>query len=311
LLKLYASHFRLGAGGHDVSRIQAALFLTSRLIIDASELAQGRYGLSTARAVLDFKRPRHIINRSYQTAPDDIVGKMTIAALDSEVCEKERVVRGLRDRPPQLLGSVGIGGANNESDLANIGGLLWAAGYGPWGARRGGPTRVMADAAEWSAPGPLPLEAIFQGLSDFLRDNGVPLVNNLSPDSALLYELYAQAVAQTGSGHPMIVPVAGTLREAICNAAQANASGKCRQVYLDETHNADLTVPTSTHWCGIFAAWVWRQAGALVYFKRWNPNTPKQFAGIFRENPDQYLWHSSRLKELWPGDILVFSPTKG
>lgn len=58
--------------------------------IDAGELAAKRYGLSTAAAVLQFKQDRDIVNRSYQTQADDIVGKMTIAALDDEMLEVER-----------------------------------------------------------------------------------------------------------------------------------------------------------------------------------------------------------------------------
>ena len=106
----------------------------------------------------------------------------------------------------------------------------------------------------------------------------------------------------------MVVPVAGTLREAICNAAKANASGTCKQEYLDQTHNGDLTVPVSVHWCGIFAAWVWRQASALVYFKRGDKTKKGEFGGIWRESPDQFLGASGRLNFLWPGDIIVFSP---
>ena len=106
----------------------------------------------------------------------------------------------------------------------------------------------------------------------------------------------------------MVVPVAGTLREAICNAAKANASGTCKQEYLDQTHNGDLTVPVNVHWCGIFAAWVWRQANALVYFKRGDKTKKGEFGGIWRESPDQFLGASGRLNFLWPGDIIVFSP---
>jgi hypothetical protein len=39
--------------------------------------------------VLAYKKKRNIINRSYQTQADNIVGKMTIAALDKEVFAKE------------------------------------------------------------------------------------------------------------------------------------------------------------------------------------------------------------------------------
>jgi peptidoglycan hydrolase-like protein with peptidoglycan-binding domain len=47
------------------------------------------YGPSTAAAVLAFKRKRKIINTGYQTSEDDIVGKMTITALDNELAAFE------------------------------------------------------------------------------------------------------------------------------------------------------------------------------------------------------------------------------
>jgi hypothetical protein len=49
-----------------------------------------RYGPSTAAAVLKFKQKRNIVNRAYQTQADNIVGKMTIAALDNEMLQRER-----------------------------------------------------------------------------------------------------------------------------------------------------------------------------------------------------------------------------
>ena len=58
-------------------------------VIDAGELSAKQYGSSTAAAVLEFKPERNIINRSYQTQADDIVGKMTIAELDREMAKLE------------------------------------------------------------------------------------------------------------------------------------------------------------------------------------------------------------------------------
>ena len=48
-----------------------------------------RYGPSTADVVLAYKRKRNIINYSYQTTADNIVGKMTMAALDKEMLARE------------------------------------------------------------------------------------------------------------------------------------------------------------------------------------------------------------------------------
>jgi len=46
------------------------------------------YGKSTATAVLNFKTKRGIINHAYQTAPDNIVGKMTIRSLDESLLDR-------------------------------------------------------------------------------------------------------------------------------------------------------------------------------------------------------------------------------
>jgi hypothetical protein len=43
--------------------------------------------------VLGFKQRRDIVNRSYQSQADAIVGKMTMAALDSEMVEIEKRIK--------------------------------------------------------------------------------------------------------------------------------------------------------------------------------------------------------------------------
>jgi hypothetical protein len=84
------AHVTPGAAGEHVWKIQTALILLDDLPIDRRELAAKTYGPSTAAAVLAFKRKRNIVNRSYQTQADNIVGKMTIAALDEEICQWEQ-----------------------------------------------------------------------------------------------------------------------------------------------------------------------------------------------------------------------------
>jgi hypothetical protein len=42
-----------------------------------NEVTSQRYGPATSAAVLSFKQARNIVNRSYQTQADRIVGKMT------------------------------------------------------------------------------------------------------------------------------------------------------------------------------------------------------------------------------------------
>jgi len=80
------AHIGQGAIGPHVGKIQQAL----NELDGAGLNPDGNYGPATARAVLAYKQKRNIINRSYQTRADNIVGKMTMAALDAEMLEKER-----------------------------------------------------------------------------------------------------------------------------------------------------------------------------------------------------------------------------
>lgn len=79
------AHILLGATGNHVRKIQLALIRLDKATI----VPDGVYGRATAAAVLAYKQKRHIVNWSYQTKADDIVGKMTIAALDKEMLEAE------------------------------------------------------------------------------------------------------------------------------------------------------------------------------------------------------------------------------
>ncbi|MBV8523827.1 MAG: hypothetical protein JOY71_17175, partial [Acetobacteraceae bacterium] len=88
------AHVTPGTRGDHVAKIQFGLWFLATSIPDASlkvdpaELRMKWYGRSTSAAVLSFKKARKIINPAYQTKPDNIVGKMTIAALDKEVCDR-------------------------------------------------------------------------------------------------------------------------------------------------------------------------------------------------------------------------------
>lgn len=84
-----SAHVTQGATGEHVAKIQFALATIDNLGIAPRELSTGTYGASTADAVLAYKTKRKIINRSYQTRPDNIVGKMTIASLDKEMLVHE------------------------------------------------------------------------------------------------------------------------------------------------------------------------------------------------------------------------------
>jgi peptidoglycan hydrolase-like protein with peptidoglycan-binding domain len=76
-----ASHVTPGSSGPHVAKIQSAL----NIVDDAGLDEDGNYGPATAAAVLAYKQKRNIINTSYQTQPDNIVGVMTVTALDNEL----------------------------------------------------------------------------------------------------------------------------------------------------------------------------------------------------------------------------------
>ncbi len=78
------AHVAPGSKGDHVYRIQTALIWLD-YDLDADELKTSAYGPATERAVLDYKKQRNIVNRSYQSRADNIVGKMTIAAMDQEL----------------------------------------------------------------------------------------------------------------------------------------------------------------------------------------------------------------------------------
>jgi hypothetical protein len=88
-LVMDSAHLTQGAKGEHVGKVQVALMMLEGNFIDPRELRDKLYGISTANAVLSYKRRRHVINRSYQSTEDNIVGKMTIARLDAEMAKLE------------------------------------------------------------------------------------------------------------------------------------------------------------------------------------------------------------------------------
>ena len=90
--KSNSAHIPSGAGGEHVRKIQYAV---ARL--DGVPLAQdGIYGPETANAVLAYKKKRNIINRSYQSQADNIVGILTIHSLDQEMFEVEQAPNAIK-----------------------------------------------------------------------------------------------------------------------------------------------------------------------------------------------------------------------
>jgi len=113
-LTLDSAHIVEGAIGPHVEKIQTALLLLSNppCVIAESELSAHRYGRTTANAVLRYKTEHQIINRSYQSKPDNIVGKMTMRALDDAVVEIEAelaaCILGILAHLDQLLLQSGV-----------------------------------------------------------------------------------------------------------------------------------------------------------------------------------------------------------
>lgn len=83
-------HVVSGDRGEHVTLIQGALTALTGAEIADDERVSARYGRTTAAAVLKFKTARTIINFTYQTSADNIVGKMTIRALDAAMLQRER-----------------------------------------------------------------------------------------------------------------------------------------------------------------------------------------------------------------------------
>ena len=100
-----SAHVVRGDRGPYVAKIQYAVMVLEGGTISAQELQQQLYGPDTASLVLAYKTRRKIINFSYQSRPDDIVGKMTIRSLDTEmlVFEARERMQTLRPKPLHRL----------------------------------------------------------------------------------------------------------------------------------------------------------------------------------------------------------------
>jgi len=84
-----AFHITLGRSGGHVAKIQSALILLDHAAITNGDLSAQIYGKSTADAVLAYKRRKQILGPGQRT-PDNIVGKLTITALDDDMLAFER-----------------------------------------------------------------------------------------------------------------------------------------------------------------------------------------------------------------------------
>lgn len=156
------AHLVEGSRGPHVRKVQQALALVDGALIALGEVSSGTYGRSTVAAVLDYKRARSIVNFSYQTSADSIVGKMTIASLDVEMSKREA-------RPP-------LRGCLDETRPSGSGG----------GSAGGGVTAARSGAAALSNAPPTTLRIAFQ---DALGENEIGIA---TPTRILLLSARAQ-----------------------------------------------------------------------------------------------------------------------
>ena len=244
-------HIMPGAVGDHVGKIQVALRELDSLSIDAGELASKRYGPSTAAAVLAFKQKRGIINYSYQTRPDNIVGKMTIAALDREMVAKEkggqihpipqdnqvaehrRIIRQALER--------------SRESVRNVAGILQQLDADIERANRAtGPDRIMAVAnlgraharniAVISRRLNVSLDPLSPGFRSALQRTRVLLQQNLSESSNILDQGNAGRCAPRPDGS---VPFAATTR--------SDADPRVSACFPFFRANADLQRDVITH----------------------------------------------------------------
>lgn len=83
------SHVQNGDKGEHVRLIQLALMVLDNADIADSEFSSSTYGPTTKDAVLAYKTKRSIINYSYQSKADAVVGIMTVRAMDAELAARE------------------------------------------------------------------------------------------------------------------------------------------------------------------------------------------------------------------------------
>ena len=83
-------HLEVGSHpGRHILKVQLAIerLRPNGPMIDPAEKRDMRYGSTTAKAVLNYKATHvpPIINKTYQSTPDEIVGQGTIKAMDADL----------------------------------------------------------------------------------------------------------------------------------------------------------------------------------------------------------------------------------
>lgn len=115
----HAQHVLLGNAGDFVSKIQEALVILDNAIFTGTDVSSQTYGAPTAEAVRAYKTARNIVNRAYQSTPDDIVGIMTITRMDKEMADFEATM-------PELIRRARVGAFQRT-----FAAFMQVAGIGP------------------------------------------------------------------------------------------------------------------------------------------------------------------------------------
>lgn len=273
----HEAHVLEGDQGPHVTRIQLALMALDGCPLSPNDLRRSYYGLSTAAAVLDFKSKRSIINRTYQTKPDAIVGKMTIARMDDELFELGR--RSMSSWPAlsgvHALDSAPVYLMKKALVLASFGGPRTEAGS----LLRGG----------------------VQSNNFALRQGGPLIVSD-------------EIVAIRGLTRAKITEAAISIGRPLCgkkwreNQQDWNGGDICWKAYRGDAQNRLAVEPSTppkiispTNWCGIFATYIWSAAATGRSVAWYNRRICFQGDG---NNPiTASLGRGSDL--ISPGDILV------
>lgn len=168
-----ASHVVPGARGDHVARIQSAL-VRLRVLEAGDAIAEaGHYGPHTTAAVLTYKRAFRIINRSYQSTADNVVGRMTIASLDHAISVLDGGGTGGR-RLPAFPGPhpVSPTSASTPPGVGQGAGPRVVRAVGPLGVPVGRPLGVPVGAPLTTAPGDAfgpPISALPQDIQAVIR----------------------------------------------------------------------------------------------------------------------------------------------
>lgn len=150
-----SAHLTPGSRGKSVERVQAALVRMSFLEPGDALREAGVYGKATADAVLIYKEAFGVINRSYQSKADNIVGKMTIALLDTHI----NLLDSFAAKPlPDLRDTA----QSHSLRGGGVGGSGSAAGRTRFGV---GPTEVVAGPNGFVPP----LSALPSDIQDTIR----------------------------------------------------------------------------------------------------------------------------------------------